>query len=149
MATPSPAEALTITAPATANLGSVPTGTASRSAQLGSVTATASGVIGVSLTVTVTCTNFTTGAAGANETIGNSSVAYWSGPATASIGLGSNTPGQVDAAHAQDLSVPRTAFQAAAVSFSVSVTWHPTIVINIPPAAVAGTYTATVTHSVA
>jgi hypothetical protein len=32
---------------------------------------------------------------------------------------------------------------------SISAAWNPTIVVNIPAAAVAGTYSGTITHSVA
>jgi hypothetical protein len=47
--------------------------------------------------------------------------------------------------------VSRTAFSSASLLQlgSVSVSWNPTIVVNIPASAVVGTYTGTITHSVA
>jgi hypothetical protein len=32
---------------------------------------------------------------------------------------------------------------------SISATWNPTLIVDIPAGAVAGTYTGTITHSVA
>ncbi|MFF5207421.1 hypothetical protein [Streptosporangium sp. NPDC000396] len=94
---------------------------------------------------------FTTGGGTTPETIPNSSVLYWSGPATNTTGTspGDVTPGQLNAGAAQSLSVLRTAFRKTAGSGSNSVTWNPTLVINVPAQAVEGTYTGTVNHSVA
>ncbi len=147
--TAAPAGALAITVPATKSLGSVPTGTSSVSAQLGTVTVTASGLVAPSFTATVSGTVFKTGAGTANETIPKTAILYWSGPATSVSLLGGGTPGQVDAAHAQDLSVTRPAFSGTGLLLSISASWNPTIIVNIPAAAVAGTYTGTITHSVA
>jgi hypothetical protein len=47
------------------------------------------------------------------------------------------------------LAASRTAFSAGSVVGNNSVSWNPTVTINIPSAAVAGTYSGTVTHSVA
>lgn len=143
-----PAGAVSISAPASKNLGSAPTGTASISAQLGTVTAGDTGIAG-SFVASVSATVFTTGAGTANETIGKASILYWSGPATASSGvIGGGSPGQLTALQAQDLTVSRTAFSAVG-ALSISVSWNPTIIVNIPASAVAGTYTGTITHSVA
>jgi hypothetical protein len=49
----------------------------------------------------------------------------------------------------QSLSVSRTAFRSTGLVLSISTSWNPTIVIDIPDAAVAGTYSGTITHSVA
>ncbi|HUR47989.1 MAG TPA: hypothetical protein VMY88_00465, partial [Acidimicrobiales bacterium] len=139
-----------ISAPASKNLGSAPTGTASISAQLGTVTVTGSGLVAPSFVATVTATVFTTGAGTASETIGKASILYWSGPATSVTGLLSGgSPGQATSAQAVDLTVSRTAFSGSGVALSISASWNPTLIINIPAAAVAGTYTATITHSVA
>jgi hypothetical protein len=144
------AAGLAITVPGSVNLGSVPSGTATRSAPLGTVTVTDDRLLGVSWTATVSCTNFTTGGASAAETITKTSISYWSGPATASSGLASATPGQLTSLQAQSLSTARTAFSALGLSLVPnSTSWNPTIVITIPAAAVAGTYTGTITHSVA
>ncbi len=149
MATPAAASALAVTTPVPVNLGAVPTGATSISKQLGNVTVMASGLVLPSFTATVSTTTFTTGFGTAAETIGMGSVSYWSGPVTMSAGLQTATPGQVDAAHAQDLSMTRTAFASTGLVLSITTTWDPTIVIAIPAAAVAGTYTGTITHSVA
>ena len=142
--------AVAITAPASVNLGSRATGSPNLSAQLGTVTVTASGLVAPSFTATVSATVFLTGGGSANQTIGKASISYWSGPATAVIGLlGSGTPGQPTAAQAQALSVTRTAFAGQGTLLSISASWNPTIIINIPASAVAGTYSGTITHSVA
>lgn len=149
--TQSPAfAAVAITVPSSKNLGSVATGTSTLSAQLGTVTVTASGLIAPNFVATVTATVFITGAGSANQTIGKASIFYWSGPATSFTGLlAGGTPGQANAAAAVDLSVPRTAFSGQGTLLTISGAWNPTIVVHIPAAAVAGTYTGTITHSVA
>ena len=150
LATPSAAEAaLAITVPSSANLGTVPSGTRTQSARLGTVTVTASGLVAPSFTVTVSSTSFATGGRTAAETIPRASISYWSGPATSSSGLQTAVPGQATALQAQDLSVTRTAFSSTGLVLSISTSWNPTVVVNVPTAAVAGTYTGTITHSVA
>ncbi len=150
LAAPSLADAsLGISVPAAVNLGSVPSGTRSLSARLGVIIVNANGLVAPSFTATVSSTAFITGAGGAAQTIGNTLISYWSGPTTASAGLQTATPGQVDAAHAEILSVSRTAFSSSGLVLTISTSWNPTIVIGIPAAAVAGTYSATITHSVA
>jgi hypothetical protein len=144
------AHAAAITVPSSVNLGSFPSGTTSFSQHLGTVTVTDSGLVAPSFTATVTGTVFTTGAGGASQTIPKTSILYWSGPATSVSGLlGSGTPGQATAAQAQDLSVSRTAFSGTGLLLNISATWNPTIIVNIPSAAVAGSYSGTITHSVA
>jgi len=151
LATPALAHAVAITVPSSANLGSVPSGTASLSAQLGQVTATDSGLLGLlpSFTATVSTTTFTTGSRTAGETIGKASISYWSGPITATTGAQTPVPGQATALLAEDLSVARRAFSSSGLVSTISTSWNPTIIVNIPAAAVAGTYTGTITHSVA
>lgn len=147
--TPMPAGAVTISPPTSKNGGTAATGSSTLTFQLGSVTATAPTLTG--FTVTVSATDFTTGAGTANETISKSIVFYWSGIATSFSGgiLGSYTPGQATFANKQDLSTSRTAFSGTAILGTTSVTWNPTIVINLPAKAVAGSYSGTITHSVA
>lgn len=150
LATPSAAgAALSISAPSSAALGSAPTGGGTRSAQLGPVTVSYSGLVTGSFVATVSCTDFTTGGRTANETIAKASISYWSGPATASSGLASSTPGQLTALQAVSLSTARTAFSGTGLLLSYSASWNPTLVVAVPASAVAGTYTGTVTHSVA
>ena len=142
--------AVAITAPTSKNLGSASTGSSQLSAQLGVVTVTASGLIAPSFTASVSATVFKTGGGSASETIAKSSIRYWSGPATATVGLsGSGTPGQLTSADAVDLTVTRTAFSGKGLALSISASWNPTLIINIPPSAVAGVYSGTITHSVA
>jgi hypothetical protein len=142
---------LDITVPSAAAL---PDGTpgASITGSLGTVTAADSraALVG-SWTVTATATNFTTGGATAAETIPVGSVSYWSGPATGQTGLGVVIPGQPLAANAVALSTTPgvTAFSKLVGAGSNSASWNPTLVVTVPASAVAGTYTGTVTHSIA
>jgi hypothetical protein len=144
------AGALSISAPASKDLGTGATGGGTVSAQLGTVAVTDNrGTTLGSWTATVSSTDFTTGGGTASETIGKAQVTYWSGLATASSGTGTFTAGQASAVSAQDLSTARTAFSASAVVGNNSVSWNPTVTVNVPSSAVAGTYTGTITHSVA
>lgn len=139
---------LSISSPASKALGAgPPNGTIT--SQLGSVTVSdARGVLNGTWTATVSTTDFTTGGGTPAETIPKPNVTYWSGAATASSGIGVFTPGQLTAVNAQPLGITRTAFAANAVVGNNSVTWNPTIAVNIPPAAVAGDYAGVITHSV-
>jgi hypothetical protein len=144
------AGSLAISVPASKDLGSVATGTATTSAQLGTITVSdGRGALNGSWTTSVTSTDFTTGGATAPETIANSTADYWSGAATASSGSATFTPGQANAGAKQTLGASRTAFSAASVIGNDTASWNPTVIINIPSAAVAGAYTGTITHSVA
>lgn len=141
---------LSISAPAASTLSSGPTGSGSLSAQLGAVTVTdGRDAINSSWTATVAASSFTTGDATAAETIARSNVSYWSGPATATSGIGALTPGQLTAIDSAELSVPRTAFSGAGAVGNTEVTWNPTVDVTIPASAVAGSYTGSITHSVA
>ena len=143
--------ALSISAPSSKNVGSTQVGNGSKlSAQLGTVTVNASGVVAPSFVVTVTSTVFTTGGGSANETIGKSRISYWSGTATSTTGsFVTLTPGQANSAAAQDLSIPRTAFTAVGLVLTIAVSWNPTVIVDPPSGAVSGTYSGTITHSVA
>lgn len=145
-------DALAITVPSTSDLGTVASGTTTRSASLGTVTATDTGVLFVllpSFTASVSSSNLTTGGATSAETIPKANISYWSGPATATTGSQNPVPGQANAAAAVSLSAPRTAFSSSGLVLTITTSWKPTIIITIPAAAVAGTYTGTITHSVA
>jgi large repetitive protein len=140
---------LAITAPPSAALPSASPGGTS-SAQLGTVTVTDQrGLATSSWTATVTATTFVTGAGAPAQTIPLTQITYWSGPVTSITGSGTFTPGQANAAAAVNLTVPRTAFTLTSGSPANSATWNPTLSVSIPAAAVAGTYIATITHSVA
>ena len=140
---------LSITVPTTANLGSSGAG-GTLSAPLGSVTVLDQrGLSNASWTASVSITSFTTGGATGPETITGTNVSYWSGPATSTTGSATVTPGQANAASAQPLGTVRTAFGSSIGNGFTTAAWNPTLVVAIPATAVAGTYTATVTHSVA
>jgi hypothetical protein len=142
--------ALSISAPASKALGTAATGSATVSSQLGATTVTdARGALLGSWTGAVTSTDFTTGAATANETIVKADADYWSGAATSATGVGAFTPGQLLVANKVTLGASRTAFSAASVVGNNTVAWNPTVIINVPAAAVVGAYSGTVTHSVA
>ncbi|GGO74721.1 hypothetical protein GCM10012289_48060 [Nonomuraea cavernae] len=102
-------------------------------------------------TATVSATSFTTGGGTPAETVPASSVFYWSGPATSISGApaAAFVPGQPNAASRQSLNNPRTAFSKVSGSGNNSASWAPTIEVDVPAQAVAGTYTGTVNHSVA
>jgi hypothetical protein len=142
--------ALAITVPpSTVSLGSGTPGT-QITAQLGAVQVTdARALLAAAWTSSVTATNFTTGGGTAPETVPNSAVSYWSGPATATTGFGTFTPGQANTAAAVTLATSRTAFTLTSGVGGNSATWNPTLIVSVPAAAVVGTYTGTVTHSVA
>jgi hypothetical protein len=144
------AGSLSISAPASKDLGTGSTGAGTLSAQLGAVTVTDTrGALLGTWTASVSSTDFTTGGATANETVAKGQVTYWSGTATASSGTAVFTPGQATSGNAQALSASRTAYSAAAIVGNNSATWNPTLTVNVPAAAVAGTYSGTITHSVA
>ena len=139
---------LSITTAASADLGTATPGT-TLSGQLGAVTVTDDrAALEAAWTATASTTDFTTGAATANETVTKSNVSYWSGPATATTGTGTFTPGQATSGSKVALSAPATAFSLTGGVGSNSAAWNPTLVVAMPGAAVAGTYTGTVTHSV-
>jgi choice-of-anchor A domain-containing protein/uncharacterized repeat protein (TIGR01451 family) len=136
------AGALSVTVPDDANLGSAaPGGTIS--ASLGTVQVTDNQGFGASWTATVSATGFTTGTATAPETIPASDVLYnissltTSGPATFSF-----TPATTLSASAQAV------VSATSVDGNNSASWDPLIDLTVPASAIAGPYTATITHSV-
>jgi hypothetical protein len=96
----------------------------------------------------VSATSLTTGGGTPAETIPNTAISYWSGPATSTTGTGTFTPGQANAGAAQTLNVSRTAFSMTAGTGNNTAAWNPTLEIAIPAAAVGGVYTGTVNHSV-
>ncbi|MER7757694.1 hypothetical protein [Kitasatospora sp. NPDC097643] len=139
---------LAISVPASAGLGAAAPG-GTLSAALGSVTVSdGRGLATSTWTATVTATNFTTGSGTSAETITTSNVSYWSGPATNTNGTVTATPGESSSSSAQSLSSARTAFSSTG-NGNNSTAWTPTLVVTVPAAAVHGTYTGTITHSVA
>jgi alpha-tubulin suppressor-like RCC1 family protein len=143
-----PAGFLSISVPSAATLPAVAPGGVT-TAQLGTVTVTDNRALGsAAWTATVTGTAFTTGTGGGLHMIPPGQVAYWSGPATSSSGSGTFTPGQPTAATAQTLAASRVAFSLTGGSGVNSASWNPTLSVSVPPPVVAGTYIATITHSV-
>lgn len=146
----SAAGGLSISVPASKNLGSAATNAGTLSAQLGTVTVTDDrGLLAGTWTASVSSTDFTTGLASANETIAKANISYWSGAATATTGTLTATPGQLLAINAVTLTASRTAFSAAAIVGNNSLSFNPTVTVNIPASSVTGTYSGTITHSVA
>jgi hypothetical protein len=140
---------LTITVPASANFGSTFPGS-SISRQLGEVQVSdRRGGQSATWTATVVATDFTTPGGGAARQISRSQISYWSGQATRTTGPGTRVPGQPTSAQAQSLSVPRTAFAKTSGNGNNITAWQPTLIVAVPATAVGGTYTGTITHSVA
>ena len=141
--------ALAISVPASAALGSGNPGT-NISALLGPVTVTDTrALLAAAWTTTVSSGSFTTGGATGPETIADTAISYWSGAATATTGSGTFTPGQVNAGAEVALGTSHTAFALTGGVGNNTATWNPTVVVAVPAAAVGGTYTGTITHSVA
>ncbi|HUQ62128.1 MAG TPA: hypothetical protein VM121_00050 [Acidimicrobiales bacterium] len=125
--------------------GTINTGAPSASATLGSVSVTDTrGALVGNWSTGVSSTNFVTGTSTANETVAAASIAYSAGAATATTGTGVFAP----------LVIPALATSAApgatyAGVGNNSATWNPTLTFTLGAQQVAGTYTGTVTHSVA
>jgi hypothetical protein len=139
--------ALGITVPTTSvDLGTVTVGASDVSASLGTVSvsdqrATVSG----SWIATVTSSAFVTGEASTAETVPASDVNYAPGDPSDAVN-GTYTPGTAGALGGD------TALTAMSTSDEVGVggvSWDPTITVTLPAQVVAGTYTGTITHSVA
>ncbi len=143
------AGSLSVSVPSSFALGSASTGTATLSGSLGTVAVTDDrGATLGTWSVSVSASDFTTGGATSNETIAKAQVDYWSGAAT-TTGVAVFLPGQAAAINKQALSAARTAYSASAVVGNNTASWSPTVTLNIPAAAVAGSYTGTITHSLA
>jgi uncharacterized repeat protein (TIGR01451 family) len=133
---------LSITAPASASLGSAdPGGTIS--AHLGTVQVTDGRGFGASWSATVSTTAFTTGRGTPPEIIPAADASY----AISTLShTGSATFGFVPLT---TLSVaPQAVVTATNVAGNTTATWNPLINVSVPATAVGGTYTATITHSV-
>ncbi|QLQ35185.1 hypothetical protein [Micromonospora robiginosa] len=102
--------------------------------------------------VTVASTDFTH--SGTGPLIPSSDVYYCSGPATTTGGVGTFTPGQLGPCTAPPppvgdaLGSSQTAFTHASGIGVNNATWTPSLSVQIPLNAVAGTYTGTITHTV-
>jgi hypothetical protein len=143
---------LGISVPASADLGSGPAG-GRISGQLGPVTVSGSAALLGGWTASVTLTSaFRVSQGDQTWHLPNDRVLYASGAATSTSGIGVNVclPGQATDLLAQPLTSTRTAYSCGAIlSLSSSLTWQPTLIIQGEPTDPAGTYTGTITHSVA
>jgi len=125
--------------------GTISTGALTASAPLGAVTvADTRGVLVNTWTTTVSSTPFVTGTTTANETVAKSNIAYSSGTATATSGLGAFVPGVLP-----NLTANGTGASWTGAAGNNSATWDPTLTFTLLSSQVAGTYTGTITHSVA
>jgi hypothetical protein len=139
---------MSITVPGTTvNLGSMSVAASSLTGKLGTVTVNDDrGLLNGGWTAdTVSSSHFTTGGQTTAETI----AAYWSGAATATSGLGSLLGSQLTSGLAVVVNAVQTAFTGGSLLGNNSASWNPTLIVTIPAAAVVGTYTGTVTHTVA
>jgi hypothetical protein len=134
---------LSITAPASAYLGAAaPGGTLSARLGVVQVTDDRAGVAG--WTATTYATDFTTGGGTTAETIPIHDVLYLISGFASTTGSATFTRTPVT-----DLSgVAQSVVTATDVHGDNSATWNPLIQVSVPSGAVAGAYSATITHSV-
>ena len=136
---------LTISTPDSAVLGLVNVGTSTVTGQLGLITVDDERALAAgSWTASVSSTHYITGGGSPAETIPAADASYTAGAAVSTSGTGTFTPGTGGA-----LGVIEPAFLATATTGATTASWNPTITITLPAAVVAGTYTGTITHSVA
>jgi uncharacterized repeat protein (TIGR01451 family) len=135
---------LSITAPASATLGSAaPGGTSSASVGIVQVTDERAGVDG--WTATTSATDLTTGGGTRAETIPVGDVQYLISGFTSTTGSATLTR-----THVTDLAgTAQAVVTATNVNGDNSAAWNPVIQVSVPRGAVGGTYSATITHSVA
>ena len=133
---------LTVTVPDTAILNPGLPGTVMTD-DLGAVTVTDDrAALAATWTVTASSTDFTTGAGAGAETIPATDVTY--NPGTISTTGTITTTGTI-----RTLSgTPQTVVAGTAGIGNNTASWDPAIGIHVPAAAVNGTYTGTITHSV-
>ena len=136
---------LSITTPDAVNFGTAPVGATSVSGSLGTVTVSDTRSAALrGWTASVTSSDFITGTGTGNQDIPAANVSYSPGLATGTSGTGTFTPGLGGA-----LGSARTAFTASLESGSTTVSWNPTVTVTLPSNIAAGTYSGTITHSVA
>jgi hypothetical protein len=141
---------ISITVPSTTvNLGSVSVAAGSITAQLGTVTVNdGRGLLNGSWTSMVSSSQLTTGGQTAAETINATGVSYWSGAATATSGVGTLVGSELTSGAAVAINAAQTAFTGGSLIGNNSASWNPTV-ITTSSEGVVGTYTGTVTHTVA
>jgi hypothetical protein len=145
---PTCAGTLDISAPSTAVIGTPGAPGTTITGQLGTVTVTDTRGPGpAGWIVSVTASNFITGAGGAGAVVSAGNIMYASGAATATTGNGTFVP-SLTAAPLNNVT-PLSAFTHANGSGNNSATWNPTLSVHVPVTNVLGSYAGTVTHSVA
>jgi hypothetical protein len=138
---------LTITTQDTADVGLVAAGQTSTSGQLGNVTVSdMRAAEGGEWSASVVSSDFTTDVGGPGEVIAASAITYTPGSSVSHSGDATFTVG--DAATMSN-DTPVTAYSASDEVGVASITWDPTVDFALPSNVVAGTYTGTITHSVA
>jgi hypothetical protein len=138
--------ALTITAPASVNLGAGDPGATITHNLGGNVVVTdLRATLGGTWTATASSTDWTTGAGTPDETIPAADASYT--PGTITVTGTSNAAAQGHNLTA--LSGDPANVITATVTGNNTATWDPTIAVAVPDAAVGGIYTATLTQSVA
>jgi hypothetical protein len=134
--------ALTMTAPATANLGSGAPGT-TISGEIGTTLVTDDrALLSASWTATASSTSFTTGTATTAETIPATDATYAPGTITTTGGI-TATPTSITLD-----GDPQTVVAGTAGVGNNTASWNPTVAVHVPVQAVVGTYTGTLTQSV-
>jgi hypothetical protein len=133
---------LSISVPTATNLGSGAPGTTITGA-LGAVTVTDDrAALNASWTATAASTDWTTGGGTSPETIPATDVTYNPGAVT-TTGTVTATPSQITLS-----GTAQTVVAATAVIGDNTASWDPSLAVAVPAAAVSGTYTATLSHSV-
>ena len=141
------AGALAIDAPATADLGAVGTSATltNVTGQLGATTVTdGRAALLAAYTVTLSSGNFTTGAAGVNETIQGSTVTAFSGAVTHT----NTTATKVALATTTAVASAVPIMGLSAYNGTDTAGYNPTVNIPVPPTNAAGAYSGVITQTV-
>jgi hypothetical protein len=134
---------LSMTAPASAVLGSGPPG-ATVGSSLGTVQVTDGRGFGADWSATVSASDFVTGSGGPFEIIPVGDARYAISALSTATG-----PATFGFAPEVDLSQnPQDVVNATNVDGDTAVTWSPVIQVAVPEGAIGGTYSATIVHSV-
>jgi len=128
-------------------IATVATGALLASGQLGSVAVgDTRGALVNAWTTSVSSTSFVTGTGtpAAAQTVATTNIAYSSGASTSTTGLGAFVPGTL-----ATMAAPGTGAAWTGAAGNSTAAWNPTLNFTLLSSQVAGTYTGTVTHSVA
>jgi hypothetical protein len=135
--------ALSITAPASVDLGSGNPGTTIGPSAVGAITVTDNrAALNATWTAQASSADFTTGGGTGNETIPASDVTYDPGTPT-TTGTVTVTPSTVTLS-----GTLQTVVAATGIVGNNTATWNPSLTVAVPATAVGGSYTGTLTDSV-